>query len=126
MPIKALRTSPSHAGRYHRADRKQVLQDLLHSDLSMSDIATKHGVATSTVSNWVVRYLPKAVAKTIKKRCHAIRGAAISNSRSLKKVNVQVVKPIAPQNLRELRAVLTNLEDQMGKVKKMIKGYLHD
>lgn len=77
--INSIRTSPSHNGRYHRSDRKEVLEYLQESsNLTMTQVAHQFNLSPSTVHHWVHRYLSKTEAQSIVQRGHAIRGEQIS------------------------------------------------
>lgn len=79
--INTIRTSPSHNGRYHRSDRKEVLEYLQESpNLTMTQVAHQFNLSPSTVHHWVHRYLSKAQAQSIVQRGHAIRGEQISKT----------------------------------------------
>ena len=76
-----IRTSPSHNGRYHRSDRKEVLEYLQESsNLTMTQVANQFNLSPSTVHHWVHRYLPKATSSEIVQRGHALRGEQISKT----------------------------------------------
>lgn len=77
----SIRTSPSHNGRYHRSDRKEVLEFLQESsNLTMTQVANQFNLSPSTVHHWVHRYLSKIEAQEIVQRGHAIRGEQISKT----------------------------------------------
>jgi len=77
----SIRTSPSHNGRYHRSDRKEVLEYLQESsNLTMTQVANQFNLSPSTVHHWVHRYLSKIEAQEIVQRGHAIRGEQISKT----------------------------------------------
>lgn len=76
-----IRTSPSHNGRYHRSDRKEVLDYLQESsNLTMTQVANQFNLSPSTVHHWVHRYFSKIEAQEIVQRGHALRGEQISKT----------------------------------------------
>lgn len=132
--INSIRTSPSHNGRYHRSDRKEVLEYLQESpNLTMTQVANQFNLSPSTVHHWVHRYLSKAQAQSIVQRGHNIRGEQISKRTKFRARKQQeridsfkalkVSPKVKPQEQRELIAILSHLESEMGKVKKILKGY---
>lgn len=136
--INTIRTSPSHNGRYHRSDRKKVLEYLQESsNLTMTQVANQFNLSPSTVHHWVHRYFSKIEAQEIVQRGHALRGEQISKTAKYAKFRARKQQErideynarkapsmVKPQEQRELIAILSHLESEMGKVKKILKGYM--
>ena len=104
-----IRKSPSNNGRYHRSDRKKVLEYLQRSNmLTMTQVANQFNISPSTVHHWVHRYLPKEKANSIIQRGHNIRGVQISKTaqfRARKQQNTPSVK----QTLLQMKAQIEEM-----------------
>lgn len=127
-----IRTSPSHNGRYHRSDRKEVLEFLQESsNLTMTQVANQFNLSPSTVHHWVHRYLSKTEAQSIVQRGHDIRGEQIAkhakyrahmqqerinnyNARKTSKVSASL------KNSSEVKQTLLNMKAQIEEMLKHV------
>lgn len=108
-----IRTSPSHNGRYHRSDRKEVLEYLQESsNLTMTQVANQFNLSPSTVHHWVHRYLSKIEAQEIVQRGHAIRGEQISKTAKRTKYRARMQQErIDNYNARKTSKVSASLKN---------------